>query len=199
MSQILLLQSSLNGPASRTNQLMERFLQARREQGHQDQVVVRDLPALTLPPLDSALFHALRGAEPASEAIRQAVALSDQLIAELKAADLLLIGAPMYNLNVPTPLKNWFDLVARARVTFRYTDSYPMGLVEGVKPLVFSSRGGVHQGQATDAVTPYLESVLGLMGIAQVEFVYAEGMDLRPHGAEQGMRQAHERIATLSR
>ncbi|MCS3791398.1 FMN-dependent NADH-azoreductase [Aeromonas hydrophila] len=199
MSQILLLQSSLNGPASRTNQLMERFLQVRREQGHQDQVVVRDLPALALPPLDSALFHALRGAEPASEAIRQGVALSDQLIAELKAADLLLIGAPMYNLNVPTPLKNWFDLVARARVTFRYTDSYPMGLVEGVKALVFSSRGGVHQGQATDAVTPYLESVLGLMGIAQVEFVYAEGMDLRPHGAEQGMRQAHERIAALSR
>ncbi|WP_279451584.1 FMN-dependent NADH-azoreductase [Aeromonas hydrophila] len=199
MSQILLLQSSLNGPASRTNQLMEHFLQARREQGHQDQVVVRDLPALTLPPLDSALFHALRGAESASETIRQGVALSDQLIAELKAADLLLIGAPMYNLNVPTPLKNWFDLVARARVTFRYTDSYPMGLVEGVKALVFSSRGGVHQGQATDAVTPYLESVLGLMGIAQVEFVYAEGMDLRLHGVEQGMRQAHERIADLSR
>jgi len=64
---------------------------------------------------------------------------------------------------------------------------------------VFSSRGGVHQGQTTDAVTPYLESVLGLMGIAQVEFVYAEGMDLYPHGAEQGMRQAHERIAALSR
>lgn len=199
MSQILLLQSSLNGPASRTNQLMARFLQARREQGHQDQVVVRDLPALALPPLDSALFHALRGGEPASEAIRQAVVLSDQLIAELKAADLLLIGAPMYNLNVPTPLKNWFDLVARARVTFRYTDSYPMGLVEGVRALVFSSRGGVHQGQTTDAVTPYLESVLGLMGIAQVEFVYAEGMDLHPQGAEQGMRQAHERIAALSR
>ncbi|MDL5384501.1 FMN-dependent NADH-azoreductase [Aeromonas hydrophila] len=199
MSQILLLQSSLNGPASRTNQLMERFLQARRQQGYQDQVVVRDLPALALPPLDSALFHALRGAEPASEAIRQGVALSDQLIAELKAADLLLIGAPMYNLNVPTPLKNWFDLVARARVTFRYTDSYPMGLVEGVKALVFSSRGGVHQGQATDAVTPYLESVLGLMGITEVEFIYAEGMDLYPHGAEQGMRQAHERIAVLSR
>lgn len=193
MSQILLLQSSLNGPASRTNQLMERFLQTRREQGHQDQVVVRDLTVL-----DSPLFHALRGAEPANEAIRQAVALSDRLIAELKATDLLLIGAPMYNLNVPTPLKNWFDLVARAGVTFRYTDTYPMGLVEGVNALVFSSRGGVHQGQTTDAVTPYLQSVLGLMGIP-VDFVYAEGMDLRPHGAEQGMREAHARIADLGR
>ena len=199
MSQILLLQSSLNGPASRTNQLMERFLQTRREQGHQDQVVVRDLTALDLPALDSPLFHALRGAEPANEAIRQAVAQSDRLIAELKAADLLLIGAPMYNLNVPTPLKNWFDLVARAGVTFRYTDTYPMGLVEGVNALVFSSRGGVHQGQTTDAVTPYLQSVLGLMGITEVEFVYAEGMDLRPHGAEQGMREAHARIAGLGR
>ncbi|MDX7734997.1 FMN-dependent NADH-azoreductase [Aeromonas caviae] len=199
MSQILLLQSSLNGPASRTNQLMKHFLQIRREQGHQDQVVVRDLTALDLPALDSPLFHSLRGAEPANEAIRQAVALSDRLIAELKAADLLLIGAPMYNLNVPTPLKNWFDLVARARVTFRYTDTYPMGLVEGVNALVFSSRGGVHQGQATDAVTPYLQSVLGLMGIAEVEFVYAEGMDLHPHGAEQGMREAHARIAGLGR
>ncbi|WP_368229220.1 FMN-dependent NADH-azoreductase [Aeromonas sp. R10-1] len=198
MSQILLLQSSLNGPASRTNQLMEHFLQTRREQGHQDQVVVRDLTALDLPALDRPLFHALRGAEPANEAIRQAVALSDRLIAELKAADLLLIGAPMYNLNVPTPLKNWFGLVARARVTFRYTDTYPMGLVEGVNALVFSSRGGVHQGQTTDAVTPYLKSVLGLMGIP-VDFVYAEGMDLRPHGAEQGMREAHARIADLGR
>ncbi|WP_287147466.1 NAD(P)H-dependent oxidoreductase [Aeromonas sp.] len=198
MSQILLLQSSLNGTASRTNQLMECFLQARREQGHQDRVVVRDLPALALPQLGNELFHALRGAEPASEAIRQAVKLSDQLIAELKAAELLLIGAPMYNLNVPTPLKNWFDLVARARVTFRYTETYPMGLVEGVKALVFSTRGGKHQGQATDAVTPYLNAVLGLMGIREVEFVYAEGMDLRPHGMEQGMREAHERIATLS-
>ena len=199
MSQILLLQSSLNGPASRTNQLMEHFLQTRREQGHQDQVVVRDLTALDLPVLDSPLFHALRGAEPANEAIRQAVALSDRLIDELKAADLLLSGAPMYNLNGPTPLKNWFYLVARARVTFRYTDTYPMGLVEGVNALVFSSRGGVHQGQATDAVTPYLQSVLGLMGIAEVEFVYAEGMDLHPHGAEQGMREAHARIAGLGR
>lgn len=198
MSQILLLQSSLNGPASRTNLLMERFLQARREQGHQDRVVVHDLPALALPQLDNELFHALRGAEPASDAVRQAVALSDRLIAELKAADLLLIGAPMYNLNVPTSLKNWFDLVARARVTFNYTETYPMGLVEGVKALVFSTRGGMHQGQATDAVTPYLNAVLGLMGIAEVEFVYAEGMDLRPHGMEQGMREAHERIAALS-
>lgn len=116
------------------------------------------------------------------------MALSDRLIAELKRSDLLLIGAPMYNLNVPTQLKNWFDLVARARVTFNYTATYPVGLVEGVNALVFSSRGGVHAGQPTDAVTPYLRSVLGLMGIGDVQFIYAEGLDMKPHGLAQDWR-----------
>lgn len=99
--------------------------------------------------------------------------MSDELIAELKGADLLVIGAPMYNLNVPTQLKNWFDLVARTRHTFHYTETYPQGLVEGVKAVVVSSRGGIDVGQETEAVTPYLKAVLGLMGI------YAEGLDIQ--------------------
>ncbi len=102
---------------------------------------------MALPTLDRPLFAALRGAVDPQPAIRrEAVALSDQLIAELKASDLLVIGAPMYNLNVPTDLKKWFDLVARARETFRYTtESWPQGLVEGVRAVVVSSRGGIHQ------------------------------------------------------
>lgn len=110
---------------------------------------------------------------------------------------MLLIGAPMYNHNVPTQLKNWFDLVARARVTFRYTETYPMGLVEGVSAIVFSSRGGVHVGEATDAVTPYLRAVLGLMGIVDVEFVYAEGLDMKPHGFNAGLENARRQMAAL--
>ncbi|HEY9273021.1 NAD(P)H-dependent oxidoreductase [Achromobacter sp.] len=198
MSKILVLQSSINGANSRSNGLIDGFLAQRRARGYADEVRVRDLPGLNLPVLDDELFHAMRGAENPSARARQAVALSDELIAELKCSDLLLIGAPMYNLNVPTALKNWFDLVARARVTFRYTETYPMGLVEGVRAVVFSSRGGIHHGQATDAVTPYLRSVLGLMGISEVEFVYAEGMDIRPHGIEQGMACARAQIAELA-
>ncbi len=86
----------------------------------------------------------------------------------------------MYNLNVPTQLKNWFDLVARARQTFRYTETYPQGLVEGVKAVVVSSRG-IHVGQETEAVTPYLKAVLGLMGIHDVDFIYAEGLDMQAY------------------
>lgn len=153
---------------------------------------------MALPTLDRPLFAALRGAVDPQPAIRAAVALSDQLIAELKASDLLVIGAPMYNLNVPTDLKKWFDLVARARETFRYTDSWPQGLVEGVRAVVVSSRGGIHQGETTDAITPYLCAVLGLMGIHEVEFIYAEGLDNRPHGRDAGIASARAQIAQLA-
>lgn len=98
---------------------------------------------------------------------------------------------------MPTHLKNWFDLVARARVTFNYTSTYPVGLVEDVRALVISSRGGIHVGNETDAVTPYLRSVLGLMGISEVEFVYAEGLDMKPHGRDRGMESAHHQLAAL--
>jgi len=197
MARILVLKSSINGSRSQTSSLIDDFLAERKAKGHQDEVIVRDLAHLDLPVLDSELFHALRGAEQSSEPIRQAVALSDQLIAELKDSDLLLIGAPMYNLNVPTQLKNWFDLVARAQVTFRYTETYPMGLVEGVSAIAFSSRGGVHVGQETDAVTPYLRAVLGLMGITDVKFVYAEGLDIRPHGVVAGLAHARKQMDAL--
>ncbi|MDU7049502.1 MAG: NAD(P)H-dependent oxidoreductase [Klebsiella variicola] len=94
--------------------------------------------------------------------------------------------------------KKWFDLVARARETFRYTDSWPQGLVEGVRAVVVSSRGGIHQGETTDAITPYLRAVLGLMGIHEVEFIYAEGLDNRPHGRDAGIASARAQIAQLA-
>ena len=198
MKKILVLKSSIMGNDSQTNNLIDRYLAERRAKGHEDKIVEHDLTALDLPVLDGELFSALRGAENTSQRAKAAVALSDRLIAELKGSDLLLIGAPMYNLNVPTQLKNWFDLVARARVTFNYTATYPVGLVEGVNALVFSSRGGVHAGQPTDAVTPYLRSVRGLMGIGDVQFIYAEGLDMKPHGLAQGLANARERITELA-
>ncbi len=127
MANVLVLKSSINGETSLTNQLINEFLAARQAAGHGDRLIEHDLSAMALPTLDRPLFAALRGAVDPQPAIREAVALSDQLIAELKASDLLVIGAPMYNLNVPTDLKKWFDLVARARETFRYTESWPQG------------------------------------------------------------------------
>lgn len=198
MTKVLVLKSSIMGGNSQTNALIDSFLAERRARGHADEVVVRDLVDLDLPVLDHELFQALRGGQILNERARHVVALSDQLINELKASELLLIGAPMYNLNVPTQLKNWFDLVARARVTFRYTASHPVGLVEGVSAVVFSSRGGVHVGQASDAVTPYLRAVLGLIGITKVDFIYAEGLDSKPHGTVKGLADAEAQIVRLT-
>ncbi|NUF51148.1 NAD(P)H-dependent oxidoreductase [Acinetobacter seifertii] len=181
MAKILVLKSSIMGESSQTNRLIDVMLEHRKDQSLQDDITIRNLAEMNLPVLDLEIFQALRGAENNKPDIQQIVALSDELIAELKSADLLIIGAPMYNLNVPTQLKNWFDLVARARQTFRYTETYPQGLVEGVKAVVVSSRGGIHIGQETEAVTPYLKAVLGLMGIHDVEFIYAEGLDMQAY------------------
>ncbi|MGQ1456620.1 NAD(P)H-dependent oxidoreductase [Acinetobacter baumannii] len=181
MAKILVLKSSIMGEGSQTNRLIDVILEHRKDQGLQDDITIRNLAEMNLPVLDLEIFQALRGAENVNQDIQQIVALSDELIAELKNADLLIIGAPMYNLNVPTQLKNWFDLVARARQTFRYTETYPQGLVEGVKAVVVSSRGGIHVGQETEAVTPYLKAVLGLMGIHDVDFIYAEGLDMQAY------------------
>ncbi|EOH6356770.1 TPA: NAD(P)H-dependent oxidoreductase [Acinetobacter baumannii] len=181
MAKILVLKSSIMGEGSQTNRLIDVMLEHRKDQGLQDDITIRNLAEMNLPVLDLEIFQALRGAENVNQDIQRIVALSDELIAELKSADLLVIGAPMYNLNVPTQLKNWFDLVARARQTFRYTETYPQGLVEGVKAVVLSSRGGIHVGQETEAVTPYLKAVLGLMGIHDVDFIYAEGLDMQAY------------------
>ncbi|EPQ6598959.1 NAD(P)H-dependent oxidoreductase [Acinetobacter baumannii] len=181
MAKILVLKSSIMGEGSQTNRLIDVMLEHRKDQGLQDDITIRNLAEMNLPVLDLEIFQALRGAENVNQDIQQIVALSDELIAELKNADLLIIGAPMYNLNVPTQLKNWFDLVARARQTFRYTETYPQGLVEGVKAVVVSSRGGIHVGQETEAVTAYLKAELGLMGIHDVDFIYAEGLDMQAY------------------
>jgi FMN-dependent NADH-azoreductase len=197
MSKLLILKSSMMGVSSQTNSLIDAYVAARRAKGFADEIVEHNLAALDLPVLDLEIFSALRGAENPSDRALEAIALSDRLIAELNASDTLIVGAPMYNLNVPTPLKNWFDLVARAGKTFRYTESYPLGLVENVNAIVFSSRGGVHLNQPTDAVTPYLRAVLGLIGISDVSFVNAEGMDMRPHGRDQGLANAHAELTAL--
>ncbi|XZW14755.1 NAD(P)H-dependent oxidoreductase [Acinetobacter baumannii] len=181
MAKILVLKSSIMGEGSQTNRLIDVMLEHRKDQGLQDDITIRNLAEMNLPVLDLEIFQALRGVENVNQDIQRIVALSDELIAELKSADLLVIGAPMYNLNVPTQLKNWFDLVARARQTFRYTETYPQGLVEGVKAVVVSSRGGIHVGQETEAVTPYLKAVLGLMGIHDIDFIYAEGLDMQAY------------------
>lgn len=198
MSNLLILKSSINGQSSLTNQLIDEYQLLREQAGYQDTIIEHDLTTMALPKLNQSLFSAMRGGGDSSSLVGNGVEISDSLINELKESDLLIIGAPMYNLNVPTDLKKWFDLVVRANKTFFYTDRYPQGLVKGVRAVVISSRGGVHEGQPTDVVTSYLRAALGLIGINDVNFIYAEGMDMKPDGRKLGIANARHYLANVT-
>jgi FMN-dependent NADH-azoreductase len=125
---------------------------------------------------------------------RNILALSDELVSELEAADVVVIGAPIYNFSVPATLKAWIDMVARARKTFRYTETGVEGLLKGKKAFVVVPSGGVPVGSAMDFATPYLRHVLGFIGITDVEIIGAQGAD---RGNDAALDDARARIADL--
>ncbi|EGQ8511611.1 FMN-dependent NADH-azoreductase [Vibrio parahaemolyticus] len=194
MSRVLALKSSILGDYSQSNKLIEDFI----KNVDQDKLTVRDLAANPLPVLDFAVATALRATEDLSQEQQAVVDLSDTLIEEVKAADTLVIAAPMYNFTIPTQLKNWIDLIARAGVTFKYTENGVQGLIEGKKAIVVTTRGGIHKDSPTDNVTPYLRTVLGFVGITDVEFVYAEALNMGEDAASKGISEAQRQLATMA-
>jgi len=157
-------------------------------------VVRRDL-ADGLPLIDADWIGAnFTPAEERTAAQRETLALSDELVRELAAADTIVIGAPIYNFSVPAVLKAWIDLTARARLTFRYTENGPEGLLKGKKAYVVVPSGGVPVGSAVDFATPYLRHALGFVGITEVEFIGARGAD-RDNG--EALDNARAAIAEL--
>ncbi|AYO04558.1 FMN-dependent NADH-azoreductase [Vibrio parahaemolyticus] len=194
MSRVLALKSSILGDYSQSNKLVEDFI----KNVDQDKLTVRDLAANPLPVLDFAVATALRATEDLSQEQQAVVDLSDTLIEEVKAADTLVIAAPMYNFTIPTHLKNWIDLIARAGVTFKYTENGVQGLIEGKKAIVVTTRGGIHKDSPTDNVTPYLRTVLGFVGITDVEFVYAEALNMGEDAASKGISEAQSQLATMA-
>lgn len=198
MSKVLVLKSSILAGYSQSGQLTDYFVEQWREKHPADHVTVRDLAAKPIPVLDGELVGALRPSDtPLSPRQQEALALSDELIAELKAHDVIVIAAPMYNFNIPTQLKNYFDLVARAGVTFRYTENGPEGLITGKRAIVVSSRGGIHKDTPTDLLAPYMKLFLGFIGITDVEFVFAEGVAYGPEMAAKAQSDAKDTIDSL--
>lgn len=125
---------------------------------------------------------------------RQTLALSDSLVAEIQNADVLVIGVPVYNFSIPAALKAWIDMIARARLTFRYTDNGPEGLLGGRKAYLVVATGGVPVGSAMDFATPYLRHALAFIGITDVEVIAADKLNSQ---AEESMDAARTRIADL--
>ncbi len=198
MSKVLVLKSSILANFSQTNQLADYFVSQFQAANSASQVTVRDLAAQPIPVLDGELVGALRPSDaPLSARQEEALALSNELIDELQANDVIVITAPMYNFNISTQLKNYFDLVARAGVTFRYTDKGPEGLIKGKRVVVLTSRGGIHKDTPSDLVAPYLSLFLGFLGMTDVEFVFAEGIGYGPEVAAKAQADAKVAIDAL--
>lgn len=189
MSYTLVLKSSILGEHSQSNQLIDQVIEGKSN------VVVRDLAAQPLPVLDMSVMTALNTPEEKrSDEQKALVELSDTIISELKSADKLVIAAPMYNFMVPTQLKNWFDIIARAGVTFRYTETGPVGLLEDKKVVVVTTRGGLHKDSERNSIESYITSFLGFVGISSVEFVYAEGLNVTEEMAQSAREVALQQL-----
>ena len=192
MKTLLQINSSLQGAGSRSTGLATRIAESLLARHPGATRIIRDLGADPIPHLDGGTFEAF--CDPAAavtQAQRSGLALSNALIAELEEADVLVIGAPMYNFGIPSTLKAWIDHVTRARVTFRLTDAGPEGLLRGKKAYVAIARGGKYLGNGADLQTAYLEMALGLIGITDVDFIYAEGLALGPHSEATALEEAH--------
>jgi len=200
MSKVLALNSSALGSASISNQLVEETLARLRVRDPHLEVTARDLGADPIPHLNTDSATALRGTAPTNEMQAAAQALSDTLIAELKAAHIIVIGAPMYNFGISSTLKTWFDYVLRAGITFRYTEAGPVGLLEGKRAVVIESRGGFYSEgttKALDSQEPHLKTLLGFMGIKDVTFIRAEKLAFGPEARQQAIDGSRNQIGKL--
>ncbi|MDP3255812.1 MAG: FMN-dependent NADH-azoreductase [Bosea sp. (in: a-proteobacteria)] len=201
MSHLLVINSSAAGPASVSKQLIDETVARLRSADPALIVVERDLGANPVPHLTADSTAAIRGSDPANDAQRAAKALSDALVAELKAADTVIIGAPMYNFGIPSTLKSWFDHVLRAGVTFKYGENGPVGLLEGKRAIVVESRGGLYSSgptQSLDSQEPHLRTMLGFIGISDVTFVRAEKLGYGPEAREQAINDAKAELARVA-
>jgi len=192
--QILKISSSGRIEGSSSRALSRDLISALKDRNGDIDVVDRDL-ATGVPVVDEAWIEAnFTPEESRTEQHRKTLAYSDTLVAELQNADILVIGVSMYNFSITATLKAWIDMIARARLTFRYTENGPQGLLSGKKAYLVVATGGVPVGSPMDFATPYLRHALAFVGITDVEIVAADRLNSE---AEESLNKAREQIANL--
>lgn len=198
MTHVLQLNNSIFGDHGQSSQLANRFLEQIKTTGTEVSVTQRDLAQAPVPHLTGERFQAaLTAPEERTEQQSQEAKLADTAIEELEAADVLLIAAPVYNFNVTSTLKAWFDHVARAGRTFQYTSNGPQGLLQGKTAYVFMTSGGQYAGTELDFQTPYIKHMLGFLGIADVHIIRAEGLAMGDQSSNDALEAAHQSIEQL--
>ncbi|TMJ18377.1 MAG: FMN-dependent NADH-azoreductase [Alphaproteobacteria bacterium] len=200
MTTALIVTSSANGEASVSSRLAATLAERLREADPSAHILLRDVGSDPLPHLTADTVAAIKS-EPATEAELAARALSDSLVEELAAADILVIASPMYNFGMSSTLKAWFDHVLRAGVTFRYTAEGPEGLMTGKKAVLIESRAGFYSegpGAAMDGQEPHIRNLLGFIGIDDVTVIRAEKLAFGPEAAEAAIAQASEALGLFA-
>lgn len=196
---ILQIKSSVFSVNGQTSRLADELVGRLREQNPGAEIVERDLVGEPIPHLDGARVGAFFAKPEERSAEQQAlVAYSDALIGELRCADVIVLGLPMYNFGVPSQLKAWIDHIARAGETFKYTENGPVGLLTGKKAYVLAARGGLYAGTPNDSQTQFVRLFLGFIGITDVEFVYAEGLALGAESRDKAIAAARAGVRQLA-
>ena len=196
---ILQIKASVFNGNGQSSRLADQFVAELRDQHPDARAVERDLATEPVPHLDASRVGAFFAkADERTDEQRAIVAYSDALIDELRRADVIVLGLPMYNFGVPSQLKAWFDHVARAGETFKYTDKGSVGLLSGKKAYVFAARGGVYAGSGSDWQTEFVRQFLAFIGIADVEFVYAEGLALGEERRNNSIAAAQANVRRLA-
>lgn len=199
MSTLLQINSSLFADQGQSSQLADVFVRQWRAAHPDGRVIVRDLGKNPLPHLSAERVQAFFTPPEQRDAAQQAhAAASQELIDELKSADVVVLGLPLYNFGVPSTLKAYFDHLARAGISFRYTANGPEGLLPDRKLYVFAARGGFFKGTVLDTQTQYVTHFLNFLGIRDIEFVYAEGLNVSAEQKQKALEQAQQQIATLA-
>ena len=194
MQTILHLNTSIFGDDGQSSRLAAEFV-ARIPRAR---VIARDLARDPVPHLDAARFGAFLSKPETRTAEQRAVlAYSDMLIEELRQADTIVLGLPMYNFGIPSQLKAYFDHVARAGVTFRYTEKGAVGLLTGKQAYVFAVRGGLYAGTPKDTQTAYVRDFLAFVGLSDVEFVYAEGLAIGEEAKVRSLAGARRALQSM--
>jgi len=192
---ILQINSSARAEGSHSTRLANAIVERLSADRPNATLTVRDLGRTPHPMLDEAALQALfTPADKRTPEHAARVAQDDALIAEIQAADVVVIGVPMYNFGVPAQLKNWIDAISRAQVTFRYSANGPEGLLTGKKVYLALTRGGLYRNTPNDSQTPYLKTFFGFLGMTDVQFVYAEGLALGPEAEQNALSSAFEQI-----
>jgi FMN-dependent NADH-azoreductase len=195
MSTILQINSAARSQGAQSTLLADELSAKLLQKNSGAKLVVRDLLSDNLPHLNGDVIGAFFTPPDQRTHDQQALLVkSDELIAELQAADIIVIAAPLYNFGISSQLKTYFDLIARVGVTFRQTATGAEGLVQGKKAYVVSARGGKYAGTPNDSQTPHLKTFLGFIGITDVSFIFAEGLNMGPDIAGPALASAREAI-----